>query len=83
MAQIRGIALSPSHPPQTHLLSSAVCPTFLNATGLCYQCAHNSVVVQLLSHSDVPYGCLTRTAPALLLSAETLLIFADIRTITM
>ena len=41
------------------------------------------VVVQLPSPSDVPYGCLTQTAPALLLSAETLLIFADIRTITM
>ena len=36
-----------------------------------------TVVVQLLSRSDVPYGCPTRTAPALLLSDETV----DIRTI--
>ena len=42
-----------------------------------------TVVVQLLSLSDVPYGCPTQTAPALLLSAKTVLIFVDIRTITM
>ena len=33
-----------------------------------------AVVVQLLSRSDVPYGRLTRTASALLLSVETVLI---------